>query len=168
MELKIGIKEVGKPFTEAITTEKYRSDCCNEIVGVGKYDRCDYIALSNDGLYLAVDEEGLCKDLPLNFYIHVNNPYYPIQKIVGTAVFVRIKPVNTFTQSIWDYEVEPLRDNDKITILELLDEEYQTKLAELFSANKGKPITYKPFMNDDAGDDADFMEFLKSLGLEID
>lgn len=128
----IGVKEVGKPLEMRRTSEKYRSDCCTKIMGLKEFDRCDYIALSNDGLFLALDEEGLLKDLPINFYIETTSTDFPIQKMVGTAVFVRIKPVNVWEHEIWDFEVEPMTTKDCFLVANILNEEYQASLQKRF------------------------------------
>ena len=138
MSKLIAYKEPGKLINLEATTKQYRSDCCNQLVGVSNHGRCSYVALTTDGLFLACDEDGLAKELPLNFYIEVNSKYFPIQKIVGNAVFVRIKPVDIYTQSIWDYEIEPLTKRDLFLIANILRDDYQGILKKKFQTTDYK------------------------------
>jgi len=157
----IGVKEVGKPLQFVQTEEKYRSDCCKKHIGLDiDNDRCDFVGLSQDGLFLAVDEEGLLKNSPTNFYLEMQNPQYPIQKMVGTGVFVRIKPVNIYEEEIWDYEVTDLTQADMAFILTLLNDRYQNELSKNFKDYTfgSMPIQFQTFNDDD-----DFFEFLSKI-----
>lgn len=156
----VGIKEVDKPLRFVQTVIKYRSDCCKSFIGnTADGDRCDFVGLNKDGLFLAVDEEGLLKSLPINFFLEMDNPRHPIQKMVGTGVFVRIKPVNIFEEEIWDYEVIDLTQRDMVFISTLLSDKYQAELKANFKDYQlGDMVDIKSFDNED-----DFFEFLQKL-----
>ena len=125
--MKIAIKKVNKPIEIIETTKKYRGDCVKEYIN----NTADYVHL-NSFLSVAVDEEGLPKELPTNFLIKTKNTHFPIQKMVGTAVFTRIKPI-TGEGEIWDYEIDELKDDDIKMIEILTNEKYQEKLKESFN-----------------------------------
>lgn len=129
--MKIAIKEVGKKLQVIETNIKYRYECCKQFTG--KSDPVEFIKLNKDGTFsLGVNENGLPLELPVNFLIGTNNPYYPIQKIVGTVVFVRCKYVDVLKKEIWDYEVEDLTEEDINYIEEMLNEKYQKELEKRF------------------------------------
>lgn len=128
--MKIGIKRVGQPFEIIETNEKYRSDCARKLIGC-KYDEGVWLD-SVRTFSLMVDEEGLRKELPTNFLMAMTNPYFPIQKMVGDVVFVRTKPVQSFYEEIWDYEIEDLTQMDVEIIRRILDSDLQKRLNEQF------------------------------------
>lgn len=108
--MKIAIKEVGKELSFAEVSDKYRLACVKKYTG--RSDPAEFVSLSLDGrLTLAVNENGLPLHLPTNFLMAMNNPHFPVQKMVGTVVFTRIKPVET-DEEIWDYELTDLTDED--------------------------------------------------------
>lgn len=84
-------------------------------------------------LWMLVDEDGLAKDLPLNFLMPMDNAYFPIQKIVGTAVFVRTKPADVWNEEIYDYEVANLPENQAQAIQGIFSEDTQAQLHGKFS-----------------------------------
>lgn len=127
--MKIAIKKVGEPLEITETTYKYRTECEKSILKT----YADHITLSPDGCFtLSVDETGLMKELPINFYMAMANPDFPIQKIVGTVVFIRCKPVEYNGVEIYDYEVDDLTNNDLLLIEHMLNENVQKKLSENF------------------------------------
>ena len=129
--MKIAVKEVGKELQIIETSEKYRSDCVRAFIGADATP--GFVILNKDNtLSFGVNEDGLPLELPLNFLIETNNPHYPIQKIVGTAVFVRCKYANPWVEEIWDFEVEDLKDEDLVIIKRMLDIKYQNVLAKRF------------------------------------
>lgn len=80
-------------------------------------------------LFCLVDEEGLPKKLPINFLMETNLSNFPIQKMVGTVVFMRVKPLG---YDPYDYEIDTLTPKDVEQIRFTLDFKYQTKLKERF------------------------------------
>ena len=78
---------------------------------------------------LVVDEEGLLKQLPVNFLMDFYNPAYPVQAIVGDVVFIRNKPIE-YEGEIDDWEVTDVTDEDINRIRNLLRPERQTLLYE--------------------------------------
>lgn len=142
MKMKIAIKEVGKDLVIEECNEKYRTDTVRRYIG--KECTTEYVFLTDDGtLFMGVDEDGLSKELETNFYILTKNPYFPIQKIVGTVVFGRVVPPKPYTE-IWDYEMTDLTDNDLNIINRLLDDNLQNKLKKDFQRigdyGKGFPV----------------------------
>ena len=150
--MRIAVKEVGKPLQIIETSEQYRMDCVKEFIP----DFKQFVWLNSDNtLSLGVDESGLMKKLPVNFLLSMSNAYFPIQKMVGTVVFVRTKPLDTTgtiydlseeeildallngkplpeLKEIEDYEVDDLSEADLQFIHNILSEEYQKVLKEKF------------------------------------
>ena len=102
---KIMVKEVGQASRIIEVDDKYVTECAKKFI----HDYPEYVHLGNE-LYLFVDGEGLIKELPVNFLLEINSPYFPIQKMVGTVVFIREKPVGP--GEIYDYEVDDLTELD--------------------------------------------------------
>lgn len=128
--MKIATKEVGKPLQITASDEEYRTDCTRKVLG--EDTTVQFLRLDAKGtLFMGIDEDGLMLNLPLNFLLSVQSPTYPIQKIVGTAVFMRTKYASPW-MPITDYEVEDLTDDDITYINRLLDEKHQQKLTAMF------------------------------------
>jgi len=129
--MRIAVKEVGKELSIVETSEKYRTDCVKAYTG--KNESAEFILMTEDGtLCMGVNENGLMLELETNFLMHLNNPHFPYQKIVGPVVFTRHKYVDVFKQEIWDYELEDLTDEDIERIRYILGEEYQAEVAKKF------------------------------------
>lgn len=129
--MRIVIKEVGKEMQVVETSEKYRMNCVKEYIG--KENIAEFVPIGPDGsLSLGVNEEGILMNLPTNFLLSMLNPFYPIQKIVGTAVFVRTKPVNWEDGEIWDLEVTDLTEADIDMIRIILSPKLQVSLQNRF------------------------------------
>lgn len=129
--MRMAIKEPGKKIKLVETTEKYRTDACK--VYTGEKHRVEYVRLNQEGtLCMAVNEEGLPLGLETNFYMNMNNPVFPIQRIVGTVCFVRHKYVNVYEEEIWDYEVEDITDEDLKYICNIFTDDYQKETEFLF------------------------------------
>lgn len=107
----------------------YRGNVIKQFIGEDNY--VEYVRMSSDGLLsLAIDEEGLLKELETNFYLETNT--FPIQRMVGVAVFFRVEYVNVFEKEIFDYTLEDLTDEDIEHINKSLDEKYQAELEKIF------------------------------------
>ena len=128
--MKIAVKEIGKPLKIEETTEKYRTDMAQKYIS--SKDLEGVWLNDNHTLSLMVDEVGLWKELPLNFLMGFQSPHFPIQKMVGTVVFVRTKPITNYLAEIWDYEVEDLTDEDISVINYILSDEHQNELKSRF------------------------------------
>ena len=108
--MKVMVKEVGKPLAVVDTKEKYFGDCVR--CYLGKDITVERVYLDGMEFIMGVDEDGLMKQLPLNFLMSMPNPIYPIQYIVGTVIFARCKPCNPYEEEIWDFEVTDVTDED--------------------------------------------------------
>lgn len=71
-------------------------------------------------IQICVDEDGHPKKLPFNFYIPVQSAFFPIQMIVGVAVFAKFKPLNIYEDD-YDYQLDSLNDTEIKLINEFLD-----------------------------------------------
>lgn len=108
--MKVIVKEVGKPLAVVDTKEKYFGDCVRNYLG--KDITVERVYLDGMEFIMGVDEDGLMKQLPLNFLMSMPNPIFPVQYIVGTVVFARCKPCNPHEEEIWDFEVTDVTDED--------------------------------------------------------
>lgn len=108
--MKVIVKEVGKPLAVVDTKEKYFGDCVRNYLG--KDITVERVYLDGMEFIMGVDEDGLMKQLPLNFLMSMPNPIFPVQYIVGTVVFARCKPCNPYEEEIWDFEVTDVTDED--------------------------------------------------------
>ena len=137
--MKVMVKKVGCPLEVVETNEQYFGDCVKGILGENITVQRVYMGGENPFEFImGVDEDGLPKQLPLNFLMEMNNPHYPVQLIVGTVVFVRCKPCNPYEEEIWDYEVTDVTDSDKEKVEKWLDREYQSRLMIAFAKGAGK------------------------------
>lgn len=82
--MKVIVKEVGKKLVVRDIDCKYRNECGDLIE---KNITKEYVTIKDKELYMVVDEDGINKNLSLNFLISTNNPFYPVQIIVGDVVF---------------------------------------------------------------------------------
>ena len=108
--MKVMVKEVGKALAVVDTKEKYFGDCVR--CYLGKDITVERVYLDDMEFIMGVDEDGLMKQLPLNFLMSMPNPIFPVQYIVGTVVFARCKPCNPYEEEIWDFEVTDVTDED--------------------------------------------------------
>ena len=137
--MKVMVKKVGCPLEVVETNEKYFGDCVRSFLGENITVERVYMGGKNPFEFImGVDEDGLPKQLPLNFLMEMNNPHYPVQLIVGTVVFVRCKPCNPYEEEIWDYEVADITDSDKEKVEKWLDREYQSRLMVAFAKGRGR------------------------------
>lgn len=124
--MKIMVKEVGKDLAVVDTKEKYFGDCVRSYLG--KDITVERVYLDGMEFIMGVDEDGLMKQLPLNFLMSMQNPVYPVQYIVGTVVFARCKPCNPYEEEIWDFEVADVTEEDIKQIEGYLSDYYQSAL----------------------------------------
>lgn len=135
---KIIIKKVGEPIELVETDKIYRGDCAKQYINA----RAEFVNLYGQ-LSLGVDEEGLPKELPVNFLLGFDSAYFPVQKMVGTVVFTRVKSVDHMRE-IWDYELEDITEGDINYIRHILSEDYQAKLQAKFKDyGKGYAVIHK-------------------------
>jgi len=124
--MKIIIKRVGKEPEMMNVNAVYRCD----VISMINTDLTDTIHLSEDTLFrMWVDEEGLIKQLDLNFFIATNNPFFPIQTIVGDVIFARIKKPD-YTKELYDYELDNITKEDILHMDKLLKPHYQYGLYQ--------------------------------------
>lgn len=79
------------------------------------YVECIHLADPAYSLTMYVDEDGHNKELPLNFKIKTENPFYPIQNIVGTVCFARGRIIDD------EIEYTDLTEEDKTIILNFIE-----------------------------------------------
>lgn len=133
----VAIKEVGKDIEfKEIGDVKYRSDVFKEFIKDAYLESVTIYDNPQESSFLAmlVDEDGLLKELPTNFYLELDNPLFPIQKIVGKVMFVRVKKLSLLEEA-YDYEVIDLTEGDKIRLAFVFGDNYQSKLKEMFIRN---------------------------------
>ena len=101
---------------------KYRCDLKHLVANADIIESVEMIPAFSEGMPISicVDEDGHPKGLPFNFYIPVNSMYFPLQMIMGVALFVKFKPLNPCVEN-YDYQIESLCDNDIKMIFEFLN-----------------------------------------------
>lgn len=130
---QILVKEPGKPAEVRTTDAFYLCDLKGLFPG-GSSFTMERVSLNKEHTFwMLVDEDGLAKELPLNFLMPMDHAYFPIQKIVGTAVFVRTKPADVWNEEIYDYEVANLPENQAQAIQGIFSEDTQAQLHGKFS-----------------------------------
>lgn len=115
--MKVLRKCVGKPLEVVETDKKYFLECAKTFFDRGV--TTERVYLEGEQFIMVTDEDGLMKGLPTNFYMPVENPFWPVQRIVGDVVFIRNKPVAPSAGELWDWEVADVTAQD-ISILEKL------------------------------------------------
>lgn len=130
---QILVKEPGKPGEIHTTGAVYLCDLKKLFPG-GNNITMERVPLNREKtIWMLVDENGLAKNLPLNFLMPMENIYFPIQKIVGTAIFVRTKFADVWNEEIYDYEVMNLPKNQAKIIQGIFSEDIQAHLRSKFS-----------------------------------
>ena len=128
------VKEPGKEIRFEEVKAKYRYQALKNYIDVSK----EYIYLNHDRtLMIAVAEDGLLKNLETNFYLSIDSDIYPIQKIVGTAVFLRTKPIHNPIEVMEDLELSEIRDSDISLINQMLHPAYQKDLELNYRGSNG-------------------------------
>lgn len=128
--MKVLLKKVGCPLEVVETDKKYFGECVKSFIG--KDITVERVYLDGFEFIMGVDEDGLPKELPLNFLMGFNSPHFPVQLIVGDVVFVRNKPCNPYDEEIWDFEVTDVTDSDKEKVEKILDPVVQSHLRSAF------------------------------------
>lgn len=127
------LKRVGEPPQIVETDKKYRAEAVREFLP--NADMQDRVYLEAGMTFtMIVDEDGLNKELPLNFLMEMASTAYPVQLIVGDAVFVRTKYANAYNEELWDYEVEDITAADVEKVKGYLDSGLQEELIIKFMA----------------------------------
>lgn len=129
--MKMILKRVGQQPQIVETEERYRSEAVRKFLPDADTQQRVYLE-SGMTFTMVVDEDGLCKELPLNFLMEMASPVYPVQLIAGDVVFVRTKYVNPYTEELWDYEVEDVTEDDVKKVEGWLDSDLQKRLMEEF------------------------------------
>lgn len=130
--MKILKKSVGKELEIVNTEEKYLMDCARE--HFGKEVTMERVYLGGFEFILVVDEDGLSKQLPLNFIMDFSSmeKVFPVQPIVGDAIFVRCKPCNPYEEELWDFEVTDVTEEDFERLRQMLTFDSQSRLFQRF------------------------------------
>ena len=99
--MKVIVKEPGRMAKVVDVDARYRCDVSGLIEkGITR----EYVHIKPNELDMMVDEDGLMKQLPLNFFLECSSPFFPVQAIVGTVVFCRYKWENPWEKEILDPE----------------------------------------------------------------
>jgi len=129
--MKMILKRVGKPFEIVETEKQYRTEAVREFLPDAETQQRVY--LENGMTFtMIVDEDGLCKDLPINFLMEMASTVYPVQLITGDVVFVRTKYANPYDEELWDYEVEDVTAADIEKVKGFLDNGLQETLIKKY------------------------------------
>ena len=128
--MKVMRKLVGGPLTIVETNEKWFMPCAKSFFE--ERTTTERVYLEGTEFILVVDEDGLMKELPINFLMAFDNPHFPVQLIVGDVVFIRNKPVDPRGGEIFDWEVTDITEQDFENVKTLLRPEAQMALIEAY------------------------------------
>jgi len=131
--MRIAVKKINEPLEVIDIDVKYKGECAEKIIencSVAEFVRLNHLGT----LSVGIDEDGLLKELPTNFLLEVSSRNYPIQKLIGTAFFIRTKYSKKGYG--YDYELEDITEEDIIGINCILAEEYQKELKARFKDYK--------------------------------
>lgn len=134
MQMKVLQKRVGEPLKVVETAERYFMPCAKSFFEDGVWTERVYI--QGYEFIMVVDEEGLRKRLPVNFFMGFKNPLFPVQIIVGDVVFIRNKKID-YEGEIDDWEVADITEDDIAAINNLLDSKRQITLSRLYKRMGG-------------------------------
>ena len=124
--MKVIVKAPGEMARVVNFNGKYRGEVA-ALIGEKVYP--EYVQIINNEFCMVVDENGLNKRLPHNFFVEMQSAFWPIQSICGTAVFCRYKWENPYEKELWDYELMDVLPSDVDMINRFLDVQYQNKLG---------------------------------------
>ena len=134
---KMLLKLPDQPLEIVETDEKYLMNASKKHIGFGNL--IQYLYQENTEFILAVDEEGLLKRLPLNFFSKlVTQKGEYIQPLVGPVVFARCKPINPRKQEIWDFELTDVTEEDYKKVALSLTYECQKAMAQHYRLEQSK------------------------------
>ena len=134
---KMLLKLPDQPLQVIETSEKYFMNATQPYIGNGNL--IQYLYQDGTEFNLAVDEEGLLKRLPLNFFTKlVTQKGEYIQPLVGPVVFARCKPINPRKQEIWDFELTDVTEEDYKKVALSLTYECQKAMAQHYRQEQSK------------------------------
>ena len=129
--MKVIKKSVHGPIEIIETNKQYFMDCTRSLIGADV--TMERVYLDGYEFIMVVGEDGLYKELPLNFFMEFpNNPHFPVQAIVGDVYFIRNKKLPDNAGEIWDWEVTDVTEKDMAFLEHILDNGKQARLASLF------------------------------------
>lgn len=131
--MKVIVKQVGEPAKIVEVDYKYRNEC-GRLISTEEITN-EYVGIVDRELSMVVDEDGLCKELPHNFLMEMNNPMYPLQSIVGTVVFFHYKWENPWEKDLWDFELMDVTDSDLTIVEKLTGRAKQIELEVRYARN---------------------------------
>lgn len=132
--MKVIRKCVGKPLEIVETNERWFMKCAKSFFNKDVFTERVY--MQGYEFILVVDEDGLRKQLPVNFLMGFDNSDYPVQAIVGDVVFIRNKPVD-YEGEIEDWEVTDVTEADIERVRGLFHPVRQIMLLEAFERMYG-------------------------------
>ena len=135
--MKMILKRVGEPPQIVETDKKYRTEAVREFLPDADTQERVYLEAGMT-FTMVVDEDGLNKELPLNFLMEMASTAYPVQLIVGDVVFVRTKYANAYNEELWDYEVEDVTAADVEKVKGYLNSGLQEELIIKFMGWSGR------------------------------
>lgn len=129
--MKMILKRVGELPQVVETDKRYQTEAVREFLPDVDIQQRVYLE-DNMRFTMIVDENGLSKNLPLNFLMEMASNVYPVQLIVGDVVFVRTKYADPFEEELWDYEVEDVTAADLEKVKGYLAYDLQEKLIRRY------------------------------------
>lgn len=134
MKHKVAVKYPGKPLEIVEIESQYRTDV-KSLITQDNDTILQFVIMKQTGdrvFCFACDEEGLYKDLPLNFEMltQSGNTSF-LSRVVGTVVFLVYELEDVYNQEIYDFEIRDITDKDVELAEHLLKEETQQQARYL-------------------------------------
>ena len=134
MKHKVAVKHPGKPLEVVEIESKYRTDV-KPLIAQDNDTILQFVIMERTGdrvFCFACDEEGLLKNLPLNFEMltQSGNTSF-LSKVVGSVVFLVYQLEDVYNQEIYDFEIRDITDKDIELAEHLLNEKTQQQAKRL-------------------------------------
>lgn len=134
MKHKVAVKYPGKPLEIVEIESQYRTDV-KSLITKDDDTILQFVIMKQTGdrvFCFACDEEGLYKDLPLNFEMltQSGNTSF-LSRVVGTVVFLVYELEDVYNQEIYDFEIRDITDKDIELAEHLLNEKTQKQAKAL-------------------------------------
>lgn len=134
MKHKVAVKHPGKPMEIIEIESKYRTDV-KPFIAQDDNTILQFVIMKrteNRIFCFACDEEGLIKNLPLNFEMltQSGNTSF-LSRVVGTVVFLVYELEDVYNKEIYDFEIRDITDEDIALAEYVLSDKTQQKARNL-------------------------------------
>lgn len=134
MKHKVAVKHPGKPLEIVEIEAQYRTDV-KSLISNNDDTILQFVIMEQTGdrvFCFACDEEGLYKNLPLNFEMLTQNGQTSfLSRVVGTVVFLVYELEDVCDHDIWDFKICDISDRDIKLAEHLIKPETQKRARKI-------------------------------------